>query len=79
MIFEPPSYFSSEAREEFCQYLLGAPHKAFAASPAHGFGTSFGQRSTDLAAKRALESRKRFAPKDLPCSIVMLDDAKPAT
>lgn len=74
---EPPSYFSSEAREEFRQYLLGAPHKAFAASPVHGFGTSFGQRNTDLAAKHALESCKRFAPKDAHCSIVMLDDAKP--
>jgi hypothetical protein len=73
---ESPSYFSQDARDELDRYLLSAPHKAFAASTAHGFAISVGQRTTEEAAKHALESCKHFAPKDAPCRIVMLDDAK---
>jgi dienelactone hydrolase len=74
---EPPAYFSQDARDELDRYLLSAPHKAFAASLAHGFAISVGQRTTAEAAKHALESCKQFAPKDTPCQIVLLDDAKP--
>jgi dienelactone hydrolase len=73
----PPSYLSSQGRDEFQTYLLSAPHKAFAASPAKGFGTSTGRRTTEEAKKLALENCKKLAPKAEPCTIVMIDDEKP--
>lgn len=74
---EPPAHLSDHAREEFQTYLLAAPHKAFAASPAGGLSMIFGQRTTQEAEKRALDACKKSAPKSDPCTIIMTDDAKP--
>jgi dienelactone hydrolase len=72
----PPPYLGTQGRDEFQTYLLSAPHKAFAASPAKGYGTSVGRRTTEEAKKLALESCRKFAPKTEPCTIVMVDDEK---
>ena len=71
---EPPASLSSEGRAQFQIYLLSAPHKAFAASPAKGFATSVGQRTQQEAEKLAIENCNKFAPKSDPCAIVMIDD-----
>lgn len=73
---EPPAYLSSEGLGAFQRYLLSAPHKAFAASPASGFAMSAGQRTTQVAEKHALEACKKIAPKSDPCTVVMIDDEK---
>ena len=73
---DPPAYLSQNGRDAFQKYLLSAPHKAFAASTTKGFAQSAGRRTTQDAEKHALESCKKFAPKDDPCTIVMIDDNK---
>jgi dienelactone hydrolase len=75
---DPPTYLSIRGKDEFQTYLLSAPHKAFAASPATGFGWSSGRRTAEDAQKRALDTCKKSAPKDSPCAIVMADDQKAA-
>jgi dienelactone hydrolase len=75
---EPPATFSAKLREEFQTYLLSAPHKAFAASPANHYGVSVGQRSADESAQQALANCAKFAPKESPCVLVMRDDTKVA-
>jgi dienelactone hydrolase len=75
---DPPPYLSSRGRDEFQTYLLSAPHKAFAASPAASFGWSSGRRSAEEAEKRALDTCNKSAPNNRPCAIVMTDDQKPA-
>jgi dienelactone hydrolase len=72
----PPSYLSGQGRDEFQTYLLSAPHKAFAASSAKGYGASAGRRTIEEAEKLALENCKKFAPKTEPCAIIMVDDGK---
>lgn len=73
---EPPSYLSAKAQEEFQQYVLSAPHKAFAASPVGGFGFSVGRRTADEAEKLALKECKNEAPKNARCAIIMSDETK---
>jgi dienelactone hydrolase len=75
---EPPAYLSIRGKDEFQTYLLSAPHKAFAASPTQGFGWSSGRRRAEDAEKRALDTCKKSAPEDSPCTIVMEDDEKAA-
>jgi dienelactone hydrolase len=73
---DPPAYLLSQNREEFELYLLGAPHKAFAASQGGHAGMIFGRRTDEEAEKRALEGCKKVAPKDDPCTVVMINDKK---
>ena len=73
---EPPAYLSEKLRNDFHTYLLSAPHKAFAASPANHYGVSVGQRTTDEAAQQALANCAKFAPKESPCELIMRDDTK---
>jgi dienelactone hydrolase len=72
----PPSYLSEKAQAEFQEYLLSAPHKAFAASPISGFGWRSGRRTAEEAEKEALKECKNGAPKNAPCVVIMSDDAK---
>jgi hypothetical protein len=76
-VASPPSYLGTQGRDEFQTYLLSAPHKAFVASPAKGYGTSVGRRTAAEAEKLALEDCRKLAPKTGPCTIVMVDDEKP--
>lgn len=72
---DPPAYLSEHGRE-FQEYLLGAPHKAFAASPAGHFGTATGRRTTDEAEKLAMKECKKAAGKNASCVVIMQDDQK---
>jgi dienelactone hydrolase len=72
----PPSYLSDKGKEEFQTYLLSAPHKAFAASPASGLGHSVGRRTAQEAEKEAMKECKKNAPRDAPCVVIMSDDMK---
>jgi dienelactone hydrolase len=74
---EPPAYLDNNGRDEFQTYLLGAPHKAFAASSARAFGVSFGQRTAQLAEKKALKACSKIAARNDPCAVIMIDDEKP--
>jgi dienelactone hydrolase len=74
---EPPAYLDNNGRDEFQTYLLGAPHKAFAASSARAFGVSFGQRTAQLAEKEALKACSKIAARNDPCAVIMIDDEKP--
>ena len=73
---EPPANLDSARQEAFTFYLLGAPHKALAISQSGHYGNEFGRRSSEEARKLALENCQKVAPKDDPCTIVMVDDAK---
>ncbi len=75
---EPPAGLSQDALDEFQIYLLRPLHRAFAASPGGHFATSVGRRTPEDAQKHALENCKKSAPKDDPCTIVMIDDQKMA-
>jgi dienelactone hydrolase len=72
----PPAYLSEKGKEEFQEYSLSAPHKAFAASPAGGFGRGMGQRTAQEAEKEALNQCTKYAPKNAPCVILMSDDSR---
>lgn len=72
----PPSYLSDKAKADFQEYLLSAPHKAFAASPVSGFGWRSGRRTAEEAEKEALKECKNGAPKSAPCVVIMSDDMK---
>jgi len=73
---EPPVYLDNDGRDEFQRYLLSAPHKAFAASSAKAFGLSVGQRTAQLAEKRALDACSTLATKNDVCAVIMIDDVK---
>lgn len=75
---DPPALLSANALDEFQPYLLSAPHKAFAASQNGHFAVSVGQRSTQEAEKRALEVCNKLSGKGNPCTVILLDDAKPS-
>lgn len=75
---DPPSYLSGHGLDEFHFYLLGAPHKAFAASPDGHVGAMFGRRTADEAQKHALENCKKATENHTPCTLVMSDDEKAA-
>jgi dienelactone hydrolase len=72
----PPGYLSEKGKQDFQEYLLSAPHKAFAASPVSGFGWRSGRRSADEAEKEALKECKNGAPRNAPCVIIMSDDTR---
>ncbi len=74
--FEPPSYLSDKAKADFQEYLLSTPHKAFAASPAGGFGWRTGRRSAEDAEKEALKECQKYAPRNATCAVIMSDDMK---
>lgn len=73
---EPPAYFSPGTRDAFELYLLSPPYKASAASHARAFASSVNQRNTEVAQKHALENCRKSAPKNQPCTIVMIDAKK---
>jgi dienelactone hydrolase len=73
---QPPASLSRRGRDEFPNYLLSAPHKALAASPGGHFADVSGRRTAQEAEKQALKTCQAFAPKNDPCTIVMIDDEK---
>jgi dienelactone hydrolase len=75
-VVEPPSTLDVSRRDAFPFYLVAAPHKAFAVSQGGHYGNSFGRRSVDEAKKLAMENCVKAAPKNDPCTIVMVDDVK---
>lgn len=73
---DPPAYLSGHGLDEFHFYLLGAPHKAFAASPDGHVGAAFAQRTAADAQKHALENCAKATENHTPCTLVMSDDQK---
>jgi len=73
---DAPAYLPERGGREFQDYLLSAPHKAFAASTTGAFGTGAGRRTIDEAEKLALKECKKAAAKNGSCTIVMEDDNK---
>jgi dienelactone hydrolase len=70
----PPAELSFGGKEEFREYLLSPPHKAFAASVDGHYGFSFGRRTEQDAISKALFNCGQVAAGADRCSLVMLDD-----
>jgi dienelactone hydrolase len=70
---DPPVQLSSFGKEEFREYLLSAPHKAFAVSVGGHYGFSSGKRTEQDAVSKALFNCGQVAGGDR-CSLVMSDD-----
>jgi len=69
----PPPWLGSKGRDGFAAYLLGGPHKAFAASRKGGFAWRTGLRSATEAGQAALEGCAQYAA---DCAIIALDDER---
>jgi dienelactone hydrolase len=69
----PPPGLSKNGRAGFAAYLLGGPHKAFAASAKGGFAYRTGLRSTSEARQAALAECAKYAP---DCALVAVDDQR---
>lgn len=72
VVARPPPALNERGREAFAKYLSAPGHKAFAVSPAGGFGWRTGRRSEDEAAFEALEYCEKVTSKR--CRIYMVDD-----
>jgi len=68
----PPAGLDPDGLHAFHSYLILGPHKAFAMSE-HSFGFSSGQRTTDLARQKAMESCKHDGKNKEPCKVVFVD------
>jgi pimeloyl-ACP methyl ester carboxylesterase len=64
-----PSQLNDSGRKAFADYLVSAPHKAFAVSPQGNFGWRTGRRTVEEARSGALENCKSTA-----CRVVVVDD-----
>jgi len=70
---EPPPPGLSEAGERaFRNYLLAAPHKAFAMSE-HRFSFYAAQVTAKMAEKKALDNCRHASPKGEKCAVVSVD------
>jgi dienelactone hydrolase len=72
-VLSPPPGLSKNGRAGFAAYLLGGPHKAFAASAKGGFAYRTGLRSTSEARQAALAECVKYAP---DCALVAVDDER---
>ncbi len=67
----PPPQLAENGRKNFSDFLLAAPHRAFAVSPKGAFGWRSGRRSAEIAKKEALERCHEFGS---DCRIYAVDD-----
>ena len=67
----PPLRLGEKGRSAFANYLAASPHKAFAVSPAGGFGYRGGQRSAAAAQDAALAACAKFAA---DCAVYAVDE-----
>jgi pimeloyl-ACP methyl ester carboxylesterase len=67
---EPPRSLSGKGRQDFQQFLLAPPHRAFAVSPSGRYGWRSGRPTAEEARSAALSSCART-----DCRVFMLDDA----
>lgn len=69
---KPPTHLSASGQQAFADYLVAAPHKAFAAGARNGFAWRTGRRTIEEAKAATLEACAKFAP---DCRLVAADDA----
>jgi dienelactone hydrolase len=74
---DSPTQLSERARAEFRQFLTFPMHRAFAVSAGGHFGYSFGARSVEDAVQSAEERCGNAAETKEPCTLYIVDDAKP--
>jgi dienelactone hydrolase len=70
--FNAPDNLSEKGKNDFTNYLKGAPHKAFAVSPRGAYGWRTGQRSTADAEEEAVSNCKQHTSED--CDVIAVDD-----
>jgi dienelactone hydrolase len=68
----PPPGLSEPGERAFRNYLLAAPHKAFAMSE-HRFSFYAAQMTVEMAKSKALDSCRHALPKGEKCAIVSVD------
>jgi dienelactone hydrolase len=68
----PPPQLGANGRQAFAQFLLRAPHRAFAVAPDGSFGWRSRMSSIEDATREALEACSRHATH---CSLYAVDDA----
>jgi dienelactone hydrolase len=67
----PPPRLSANGRKAFAEFLISAPHKAFAVSSTGAFGWRTGRRTIEAARAAALAA---CAPKATDCRVMVVDD-----
>jgi dienelactone hydrolase len=67
----PPPQLNAKARSDFGDYLAGAPHKAFAASPTGAYAWRTSQRDAEAAREAAMQACVQYHP---DCTIYAVDD-----
>jgi dienelactone hydrolase len=67
----PPEQLFAPGRRSFEDFLRSAPHRAFAVSSKGAWGWVSGRRTTEEAAKRAIEACSKHAD---DCAIFVVDD-----
>jgi dienelactone hydrolase len=67
-----PAGLSPEGQQAFRRFLLGAPHKAFAAAPDGAFGWRTGRRTTEEARRGAMDNCGDRGAID--CRVIAVDD-----
>jgi dienelactone hydrolase len=72
---EAPAALSANGRKAFDDYLISAPHKAFALARDGSFGWRSGARTAEAASANALKSCLQHAKS---CGVVFVDDAAAA-
>ncbi len=75
----PPAQLSAKGRNDFREYLLSPPHKAFAVSAGGHHGYSSGQRTEKAATERALYTCGQYVSGADRCVLFMVDDRKQAS
>jgi hypothetical protein len=75
----PPAQLSAKGKDDFREYLLNPPHKAFALSAGGHYGYSSGRRTEKAATERALSICGQFASEADRCILVTLDDREQAS
>jgi len=73
-----PSQLSESGVAEFRNFLTMPDHKAFAVSQDGHYGYGFGKRTEKEASKAAEEHCREGAGSHDPCTVVLLDEQKPA-
>ena len=67
-----PEGLSPASRSAFAEYIIAAPHKAFAVSPTGAYGSRTARRTTEEATAGALENCNRYSR--VSCRIIAVDD-----
>jgi dienelactone hydrolase len=75
----PPARLSVKGKDDFREYLLKPPHKAFALSAGGHYGYSSGQRTEKIATEKALSNCGKFVSGVDRCVLLMVDDREQAS